>query len=80
MNDQEMLKRIEVNPEIMVGKPVIKGTRLTVEHILGLLADGATVLDILNEYPGLTEADVQACLHFASKSLEDMEFMPLIER
>jgi uncharacterized protein (DUF433 family) len=80
MTDHEMLQRIEMNPDVMVGKPVIKGTRLTVEHILGMLAHGAEVRDILEEYRGLTEVDIQACLLFASRSLEDTDFMPLIAR
>ena len=61
----------------MVGKPVIKGTRLSVEYILGLLAHGATVEEILQEYEGLSLEDIQACLLFATKSLQDTEFMPL---
>ena len=77
MKDQELLERIAVNPKIMVGKPVIKGTRLTVEHILNLLAHGATAAEIIGEYKGLTQADIQACILFATKSLEDTTFMPL---
>lgn len=76
MKDQQLLERIVFNPRVMVGKPVIKGTRLTVEYILNLLAHGATVSEILNEYEGLTEEDIQACLLFATKSLEDTVFMP----
>lgn len=53
----------------MVGKPVIKGTRLTVEFILNLLAHGSTVEDILDEYEHLTPQDIRACLLFASQSL-----------
>ena len=63
--------------QVMVGKPVIKGTRLTVEYILNLLAHGATIAEILNEYEGLDHEDVQACLLFATKSLENTAFMPL---
>jgi uncharacterized protein (DUF433 family) len=77
MKDQELLERITVNPKVMVGKPVIKGTRLTVEYILNLLAHGATVKKIINEYKGLTQEDIQACILFATKSLEDTTFMPL---
>jgi len=77
MKDQRILERIVVNPRIMVGKPVIKGTRLTVEYILNLLAHGATVVEILEEYDGLTQEDIQACLLFATKSLEATMFMPL---
>jgi uncharacterized protein (DUF433 family) len=73
----DLLKRISVNPKVMVGKPVIRGTRLTVEYILGLLAQGDTVEDILTEYPGLVKEDIQACLLFASRSLQNVDFMPL---
>ncbi|RCJ29028.1 hypothetical protein A6770_01135 [Nostoc minutum NIES-26] len=78
MTDRELLDRIAANPKIMVGKPVIKGTRLTVEYILNLLAHGATVTEILEEYEGLVEADIRACLLFASRSLESTSFMPLL--
>jgi len=65
MQEQRLLERITLNPKVMVGKPVIKGTRLTVEHVLNLLAHGATVTEILEEYEGLTQEDIQACLLFA---------------
>jgi uncharacterized protein (DUF433 family) len=77
MKEQELLQRITLNPKVMVGKPVIKGTRLTVEYILNLLAHGSTVADILREYDGLTQEDIQACLLFAAQSLEDTAYMPL---
>jgi len=77
LTDQQLLQRITMNPEVMVGKPVIKGTRLTVEYILNLLAHGTTVEEILNEYQGLTREDIQACLLFATRSLENTDFMPL---
>jgi uncharacterized protein (DUF433 family) len=77
MKDQELLERIILNPNVMVGKPVIKGTRLTVEHILNLLAHGATTEEILEEYRGLKPEDIQACFLFATKSLGDTDFMPL---
>lgn len=73
----ELLNRISVNPKVMLGKPVIRGTRLTVEFILGILAQGDTVEDILAEYPGLVREDIHACLLFASRSLHDVDFMPL---
>jgi len=56
------LDRIVSDPDIMLGKPVIKGTRLTVEYILNLLGNGSTIADILDEYNGLTESDIMACL------------------
>ena len=77
MQDQELLDRISLNPKVMTGKPVIKGTRLTVEYILNLLAHGATTRDILEEYQGITQEDIQACLLFATRSLESTAFMPL---
>jgi len=79
MNDKQLLGRISINPKIMTGKPVIKGTRLTVEYILNLLAHGTTINEILKEYEGLTNEDIQACLLFASRSMENTEFMPLSE-
>ena len=80
MTDQQLLERITLNPKVMVGKPVIKGTRLTVEFILNLLAHGATPAEIMEEYDGLTEEDIQACLLFAKNSLEETAFMPLETR
>jgi uncharacterized protein (DUF433 family) len=77
MTEKQMLERIVINPNIMVGKPVIKGTRLTVEYILGLLAQGATREEIMDEYQGLTPEDIQACLLFATKSLKSTDIMPL---
>jgi uncharacterized protein (DUF433 family) len=77
MTEQQLLERITLNPKVMVGKPVIKGTRLTVEFILNLLAHGATVTEILEEYKGLTPEDIQACLLFATKSLANISFVPL---
>lgn len=77
MTDQQLLERITVDLKVMAGKPVIKGTRLTVEYILNLLAHGATVAEILDEYDGLTREDIQACMLFASRSLENTTFMPL---
>ena len=77
MTDQQLLERITLNPNVMAGKPVIKGTRLTVEYILNLLAHGATIEEILEEYEGLMPEDIQACMLFATKSLGDTDFMPL---
>ncbi len=78
MTDQQLLQRIAMNPGIMGGKPVIKGTRLTVDYILNLLAHGATITEIEDEYEGLTPDDIRACLLFATKSLESTAFMPLV--
>jgi uncharacterized protein (DUF433 family) len=75
-------ERIIINPEILVGKPVIKGTRLAVEFIIDLLAQGWSVDDILQNYPGVTREDVQACLAYASETLkiEKVYTFPLSNR
>lgn len=75
MKDQQLLERITFDPKVMTGKPIIRGTRLTVEFILNLLAHGATFPEILAEYEGLTQEDIQACLLFAAHSLENTSFM-----
>lgn len=77
MSGEQLLERIACDPKIMVGKPVIRGTRLTVELILNLLAHGSTADEILEEYEGLTSEDIRACLYFASQSLASTSFMPL---
>ncbi len=77
MRDEELLERITLSPRVMAGKPVIKGTRLTVEYVLNLLAHGATPEEILEEYQGLKLEDIRACFLFATKSLGDTDFMPL---
>jgi uncharacterized protein (DUF433 family) len=77
MTDKQLLERITMNPKAMAGKPVIRGTRLTVQHILGLLGHGATSAEILQEYPGLAAEDIQASLLFAQASLASISFVPL---
>ncbi len=77
MKENILLERIILDPKVMTGKPVIRGTRLTVEFILNLLAHGASAQEILQEYAGLTEEDIQACLLFAAQSLESTIFVPL---
>lgn len=63
-----MTERIITNPDIMVGKPIIKGIRLTVDYITGLLAQGTAFEEIIQEYPGITAEDIQACLTFTAQS------------
>jgi uncharacterized protein (DUF433 family) len=77
MSDFELFGRINSDPPILGGKPVIRGTRLSVEYVLSLLAHGAEQSEILGEYEGLTSEDIQACFLFAAKSLEATSFMPL---
>jgi uncharacterized protein (DUF433 family) len=68
--------RIIVDPEILVGKPVIKGTRLAVEFIIDLLAQGWTESDVLRNYPGVNREDIQACLAYASTILKAEKVYP----
>jgi len=77
MNDEKLLERIVLDPAVMTGKPVIKGTRLTVDFILNLFAHGATTQEILDEYQGLTPDDIRACFLFATKTMRDTGFVPL---
>ena len=70
-------KRIVMDPEVLVGKPVIRGTRLAVEFVVGLLAQGWTRADILRNYPGVTDDDIAACLQYASESLQAEKVYPL---
>lgn len=64
-----LLQRIARDERVMAGQPVLKGTRLTVTFVLGLLAHGATVDEIVTEYQGLTPDDLRACLLFASRAM-----------
>ena len=64
-----MTSRIEINPAVMLGKPVIRGTRIPVELILRKLSEGATEQDLLDAYPRLTRADIQAALAYAADML-----------
>ena len=67
----------EAMPKVMAGKPVIKGTRLTVQYILELIADGTNFENITEEYKSLTKEDIIACLHYASESIDHPTFLPL---
>jgi uncharacterized protein (DUF433 family) len=67
MNEKQILQRITVNPDIFGGKPVIRGRRLAVEHVLAMLAAGDSAETILEGYPWLEREDIQACLLYARK-------------
>ena len=77
MNETELLKRITVNPAIFGGKPIIRGRRLAVEHVLGMLSVGDTAETILEGYPWLEPADIQACLVFARRHVGHERIEPL---
>ena len=63
--------RIIANPEILGGKPVIEGTRISVEHVLGLLANGMTNEEIIADYPDLSEESIRAVLGYAARALQN---------
>ncbi len=77
MDEQGLLKRITVNPKIFGGKPIIRGRRLAVEHVLGMLAAGDTPETILRGYPWLEAADIQACLAYAHRLVGHERIEPL---
>ena len=72
--------RIEINPKVMMGKPVIRGTRLTVELILRKLGDGATQTDLIEAYPRLTRRDINAAIGYAADMLAHEETILLKPR
>jgi len=77
MDEENLLKRITVNPEIFGGKPIIRGRRLAVEHLLGMLAAGDTPETILENYPYLEREDIQACLVYARRIAANERIEPL---
>lgn len=68
--------RIALDPDVLAGKPVVKGTRLSVEFIIGLLADGWSETDILRSYPGITHEDILACFAYARDALGSEKVFP----
>jgi uncharacterized protein (DUF433 family) len=78
MNDGNLLQRITVNPRIFGGKPIIRGRRLAVEHVLGMLAAGDSFDTILEGYPWLERADIQACLLYAQRHVAHERIEPLV--
>ena len=76
--DMDWQERIEVNPDVLVGKPVIRGTRLAVDFILDLLAQGWPEAEILRNYPGLTTRDIRACLAYAGETVRSEKVYPMV--
>lgn len=70
-------QRIEMNPKVMLGKPVVRGTRIPVELLLRKLGEGATQEDLLDAYPRLAREDIQAAMTFAAETLAHEETIPL---
>lgn len=73
MSHADLNSRIETNPKVMGGQPVLRGTRLTVKFVVNLLAHGASIDEIVDEYKGVTKEDVLACLAFAAESVGQVE-------
>lgn len=80
MTEDEVLKRITVDPAIFGGKPNVRGLRIAVEHVLGMLAAGDTPEKLLAEYPFLEPADIQACMAYAHRSLSGEQIHDRIAR
>jgi len=68
--------RLAIDPDVLLGKPVIRGTRLSVEFIIGLLADGWTEAEIVANYPGVAHEDILACLAYARDALGAEKIFP----
>ena len=77
MREQDLLKRITVNPAVMVGKPVIRGTRIPVAHILNMLGQGIPTAEILAEYPQLDRLDIDAAAAYAARVVDREAVFPL---
>lgn len=69
--------RIEVDPDVLTGKPVVKGTRISVELVMDLLSEAWTIEDILDNYPALEREDVYACLRYATETLKSERVYPI---
>jgi uncharacterized protein (DUF433 family) len=78
MDENKLLERITFNPQIFGGKPIIRGRRLAVEHVLGMLAAGDSVDTILEGYPWLEREDVQACLVYARRMVGRERIEPMM--
>jgi uncharacterized protein (DUF433 family) len=77
MTETDLLQRITINPEVFGGKPIIRGRRLAVAHVLGMLAAGDDFETILEGYPWLEKADIQACLVYARRHVANERIEPL---
>ena len=73
MEKQQLLSRITVNPKVMVGKPCIRGLRITVDQILNAIAGGVTEIQLLEDYPELEPEDIKASLIYAANCVEEQQ-------
>ena len=79
MERDELLERIEIDPKVMLGKPVVRGTRVTVEQVLDTLASDASIDDVLRNHPRLVRDDVLAAIVYARHAIGTDEFIPRIK-
>ena len=77
---KDLLARVIVDPAVLTGKPIVKGTRLAVEHVLDLLGEGMTYEEIMQEHTRLTKEDILACILFAREVVVDSTYMPLFAK
>lgn len=75
--DEDLLNRVVVDPEVMGGKPIIRGTRIPVDQIIRLLGEGMSVENILEDYPHLSKKDIRAALLYGSKVIGGEDVFPL---
>lgn len=78
MNEKELLERITFDPKIFNGKPIIRGKRIAVEHILGMIAEGSTIEELLEGYPFLEGDDNRACLIYAHRLVAHERIEPAL--
>jgi uncharacterized protein (DUF433 family) len=76
---EDLEARIVVDPKIMVGKPIIRGTRIPVDAIIKRIAEGMTIDEILKDYPRITKADIKAALEYAAKIIDGEDIIPLVK-
>ncbi len=76
--EQDLLKRITVNPGIFSGKPIIRGRRLAVEHVLGMLAAGDDIDTVMKGYPWIEREDILACIAYAHRLVEHERIEPMM--
>lgn len=76
--EEESYRRIVVDPEVMVGKPIIKGTRIPVDAIIRAIAQGVSIQELLEDYPNLTREDIKASLEYAAELTEGEDIFPII--
>ena len=77
MNTEDLLSRITINPKVMVGKPTIRGMRITVEQILRALAGGVTIKELLQDYPDLEQEDLQAVFAYVVNLVDEEQVLPV---